>query len=114
MYIRQGYEVYNVNITFQENEKNVESLLDCALSGADYEFNIKSIDTEDAYPTAKLLVEIPFIHKHTDAFCDGHGINPPEDEMYYSGMAPDELQSYLEDSLHAFSVTIDFERYNED
>lgn len=115
MNVKHGYEVYDISVTFKEEEKNPEMLLDVALAKINYDFDVDEIkEDEDGYPAVKMSVEIPCSWVHHDAFWDDNGGGPAEDDVEYSGMEPDELESYLKQELNAVYVSMDYREFVED
>lgn len=112
---KYGYEVYDINITFKEDENNAEDLLDKALSAIRYDFDNVNIETDDdGYPAAQLTVRMDCSRYHKDAYWDDYGGGPAEDEIKYSGMEPDELENYLKHELNAVYVSMDYREFVED
>lgn len=114
MSVRRGYEVYDISVTFKEDEQNPETLLDNVLSKIKYDFDVDEVkDDEDGYPAVKMAVEMPCSWTHHDAFWDDYGGGPAEDDISYSDMEPDELENYLKRELNAVHVSMDYREFIE-
>lgn len=115
MGVKRGYEVYDISVTFKEEEQNPEALLDSVLAKIKYDFDVDEIgEDDDGYPAVKMSVEMPCSWTHYGAFWDDNGGGPAEDDVKYSSMEPDELESYLKHELRAVYVSMDYREFVED
>lgn len=109
---KHGYEVYDIGITFKEDENDAENLLDKVLSAIEYDFdNVNIKEDEDGYQSAQLTVKMDCSWHHRDAYWDNYGGGTAEDEIVYSGMEPSELKQHLKKALNAVYVSIDYKDF---
>lgn len=105
---KRGYELYGINIVFGKNIS--ENELDAVLAKLCYETNIKNLTNNEA----EVEIKMSCTWYHKDAYWDDNGGGPAEDDIRYSGIAPDDIEFYLKKRLNAEYVSIEYKDFVED